>query len=108
MWDWAIWAALAVAAVAGATAAGQLGVAVLRFFRGLKRVRRRIFRELDEVAAAAERAGERAAELGPGGARLERSLAGLAASRRRLAVLQSALDEATDAFAWLALVPRRK
>lgn len=108
MWDWAIWAALAAAVVAATIAGARLGLGVLSFFRQLKRVRRRIFRELDELAASAERTGTRAAQLGPGAERLTRSLDGLAASRRRLAVLESALDEAAAAFAWLALVPRRK
>jgi hypothetical protein len=108
MWDWAIWAGLAVAVVTGVGATALLVVAVLRCLRGLKRTRRRIFKELDELAASAEAVGEKAGAMGSGGERLARSLAGLAASRRRLALLQAALDEATDAFGWLAVVYPRK
>jgi hypothetical protein len=108
VWDWIVWAALAVAVLAGVGALARLVVVTLRAWRDLKRSRRAVFKELDRVAAAAETAGTHATALGGDSERLSRSLASLAASRRRLAVLQSALDEATDAVGRVASVYPRK
>jgi hypothetical protein len=108
MWDWIVWAALAVAVLAGIGALARLVVVALRGWRDLKRSRRAVFKELDRVAAAAEAAGTHAAALGDDSERLSRSLVSLAASRRRLAVLQSALDEATDAVGRVTAVYPRK
>jgi uncharacterized membrane protein YraQ (UPF0718 family) len=108
VWDWLVWGALAAVVVAAIAGAVVLGVAVLRFFRDLKRSRRAIFRELDRIAATAAEIGEHVTEAGAASERLSGSLARLAASRRRLAVLQSALDEVEESFGWaLALYPRK-
>jgi hypothetical protein len=108
MWDWLVWAALAAGVAATIAAAAVLGVALLRFFRGLGRSRRRLFAELDGLADSAEAVGGRAEAVGGGNERLTGALARLAASRRRLDVLRQALDEAGDAFAWFRLVYPRK
>ncbi len=98
MWDWLVWIALAVAFLAAIGAAVKLGVDAMRFIRQLKRTRRHVFGDLDAVAAAAEAAGLRAEAAGAGSTRLTESLDQLAASRRQLAVLQQAFDEAKGVF----------
>jgi hypothetical protein len=108
VWDWLVWAALALAILAACAAMVRLGVLVSRFFRVLNRSRRTVFRELDRVGGRAAAAGERAAEVGAGSERLSASLEQLAASRRRLAVLQAALDEVGETFAWVGLLYPRK
>jgi hypothetical protein len=108
MWDWLVWVALAVAVLAGVGSLARVFVVALRAWRDLKRSRRAVFKELDRVAAAAEAAGTHAAALGVDSERLSRSLAQLAASRRRLAVLQSALDDATGAVGRITAVYPRK
>lgn len=108
MEDWLVWGALAAGGIATIAAVARLVVVVLRFFRDLKRSRRRLFEELDALAASAEAVGERTEAAGAGSERLTGALERLAVSRRRLNVLRQALDEAGDAFAWARLVYPRK
>lgn len=108
MWDWSIWGALIVATVAGVAGIAHVVVAGLRFWRDLKRSRRRLFADLDALALSAEAVADRAAAAAAGTERLTRSLERLAVSQRRLAVLRQALDEATDSAAWLAALYPRK
>jgi DNA-directed RNA polymerase specialized sigma24 family protein len=108
MWDWLVWAALAIAVIAGTAALVRLVVIALRAWRDLKRSRRALFKELDWLADAADAAAEKAAAAGPASDRLTRSLERLAVSRRKFAVLRSALDEATDAVRRVAAVYPRK
>jgi ABC-type transporter Mla subunit MlaD len=108
MWDWLVWAALGVAIVVGIAAIGRFVVSLLRFLRDFKRARRALFRELDRVGAAAAEIGERAAVADGGSERLTAALDRLAASRRRLAVLQSAVDEVSDAVGRVTVFYPRK
>src|SRR6266516_1551731 len=105
--DWVVWVALGVSLVA-AIAAMVRFVVSLRAWRDVNRSRRALFGELDGLAARAEALGEKAAGLEEASARLTRTLERLAVSRRKLAVLQSAFDEATDAFAAVTAVYPRK
>ena len=106
--DWVLWAALAVSIVVGIAALVRFVVVSLRAWRELNRSRRALFAELDGLAARAEALGEKAAGLGDATERLTRALERLAVSRRKLALLQSASDEATDAFAVVTAVYPRK
>ena len=103
-----IWASLAVAVVVAGAALARFAILALRGWRDLKRSRRALFAELDRVAEAADAVGVRAQALGTGSDRLTRSLARLRESRRRLAVLHSAVDEAKDAVAVVTWVIPRK
>src|SRR5712691_3485992 len=104
VWDWVVWASLPVAIVAGFAAMARAALLALRAWRDLKQWQRALFAELDRVAAAAEALGTKAASLGDASERLTRSLERLTTSRRKLAVLQSALDEATDDVAFVTAV----
>jgi hypothetical protein len=106
--DSVLWAALAVSVVVGIAALARFVVVSLRAWRELNRSRRALFAELDGLAARAEALGEKAAGLGDATERLQHALERLAVSRRKLAVLQSAADEATDAFAAVTAVYPRK
>jgi hypothetical protein len=108
MWDWVVLGSLVLATVAWIAAAARTGVAALRLWRDVKRTQRRLFGELDALAAAAESAGERAAAAGAGSERLTQSLQRLARSRRRLGVLQAAIDEAQDVVGSVTVVYPRK
>jgi hypothetical protein len=107
MWDWAIWAALILGAVAGIAALALLAVRVRDAWRSFERMRRTMIRELDELAAKAEAVAEKAAAAGDTGA-LEESIGRLRVSLARLAVLRAALDEARVTFRPVtAVLPRR-
>jgi len=108
VWTWIVWAALAVGTVTWTAAAARTGVAALRLWRDVKRARRRLFGELDALAAAAETAADRAAAAGAESERLTRGLARLAVSRRQLGVLQQALGEAQDVVGGVTAVYPRK
>jgi hypothetical protein len=108
MWDWVVWGALAVALVVGIAASARFVVLALRAWRDLRRTRRALFKALDELAARAEALGEKAAGIGPASERLTAALDGLSVSRRKLAVLQAAFDDATDALAVVTAVYPRK
>ena len=105
--DWAVYAALIAAGLAVVAAAAFVVVRSLQAWRDFKRFRRQLGRELghlsdagERTAAAAERVGD-SAELNASIGRLRRSLG-------RLALLRSALDEATGTVTrFTALYPRK-
>jgi hypothetical protein len=105
----AVWIALGVAflAVAGAgVSAGRAALAAVSDFRGF---RGSVSTELAGLTARLELLSERAERTPTRRTDLERSLARLRASLAELAVLRSALDEATDAPGrLLALYPRKR
>jgi Flp pilus assembly protein TadB len=105
--DWAVYAALIVAGLAVAAAAAFVVVRSLRAWRDFKRFRRQLGRELDHLADAGERTAE-AAERAADSAELTASVGRLRGSLGRLAVLRSALDEATGTVTrFTALYPRK-
>lgn len=105
--DWAIYGALIAASLAVAGAGALVAVRALRAWRDFKRFRRQLSRELDTLAEATERTAA-AAERAGDSAALAASLGRLRSGLARLAVLRSALDEATDSFAgFSALYPRK-
>jgi len=107
MWDWAIWGALIVGGVAVLGSVGLLAVRALRVWRDFKRVRRHVFRALDDVAAAGERAAEAASQAADT-TELERSLRRLQRALAQLAILREAMDEVRGVFGFAAVfVPRR-
>ena len=95
MWDWAIWAALILAFLAGIAALALVVVRVLEAWRDLKRTRRRAIRRLDAFAAKNEATAERLATAGDT-VELQESLGRLRVSLAQLAVLRNALDEAAE------------
>ena len=105
--DWAVYGALVAAALAVVAAAVFVVIRSLQAWRDFKRFRRQLGRELghlaeagERTAAAAERAGD-SAELAASAGRLRTSLG-------RLAILRSALDEATGTVtSFTALYPRK-
>jgi uncharacterized iron-regulated membrane protein len=105
MWDWAIWAALAIAFAAGLAAAGVLAMRVRELWQSFKAVRRNVVGELDELGAKGEETAERASAVDT--AEVQASVTRLRASLAQLAVLRQALDEAQDVFDPIApFVPR--
>jgi hypothetical protein len=107
MWDWAIWAALVLGALAGIAALTLLFMRVREALRALRNTRRDVVGRLDELAASA---GATADKVGAAGdtAELQQSLGRLRVSLARLAVLRGALDEADDTFGRVfAIVPRK-
>ena len=107
MWDWAIWAALIVVALAGAAAVALLAVRARDAWRGLTETRRTVLRGLDELTASAG-AVEAKLAAAEDTAELQQSLRRLRVSLARLAVLRAALDEARVTFRpVVAFVPRR-
>src|ERR1700760_1415086 len=54
MWDWPIWAALILGALAGIGALAVLAVRMWDLWRSFDETRRRMIRGLDELAASAE------------------------------------------------------
>ncbi|HEY2073717.1 MAG TPA: hypothetical protein VGG88_09095 [Gaiellaceae bacterium] len=103
MWNWLIYAALIVGALAVLAGLALLAVRVLQAWRSFKRLRRHVFRDLDKVAEKmeatldkVETAGD-TTELNASVARLRRSLA-------QLALLREAWNEATS---FTALIPRK-
>ena len=103
MWNWLIYAALAVAVLATTGGLVLLAVRVLQAWRSVKRLRRHLAKELDRLADLGEQTAakvERASDT----SELDRSLASLRASLARAAVLREAWDEATS---FTALIPRK-
>jgi 3-deoxy-D-manno-octulosonic-acid transferase len=96
VWDWSIWGALVVGGVAILVATAHVVARSLQAWRSLKRVRRHLVRDLDALAAAAERTAERAAQVSDA-TRVERSLRRLGRSLAQLAVLRAAMDDVSDA-----------
>jgi hypothetical protein len=93
MWDWAIWAALIVAALAGIAAFVLLVVRALRAWRDLQDTRRAVLRRLDDFSRTAEAVTEKLAATGDTTAELQGSIERLRISLAQLAVLRAALDE---------------
>lgn len=103
MWNWAIYGALIVSALAVTGALVLLAVRLLKGWRDVKRLRRHVFRDLDRLFARVETFAEKAAAASDT-SRLESAFARLRHSLARLAVLRDAFDEAT---ALTALIPRK-
>jgi hypothetical protein len=107
MWDWGIWAALILVAVAGIAALVLLALRVRDAWRSFDETRRTMICGLDTLAANAEAVADKAAVAGDF-AQLEASLARLRVSLARLAVLRAALDEARVTFRPVtAFLPRK-
>ena len=102
MWDWAIWAALIVAACAGIAACLLLAVRALRAWRDLDDTRRNVLRRLDDLAGQAEAVSEQLAAASKTTAELQGSLEHLRVSLAQLAVLRAALDEVDGTVARVA------
>jgi 3-deoxy-D-manno-octulosonic-acid transferase len=98
VYDWFIYGALIAAGVALALATARLVTQVLRTWRDLKRLRRRLVKELDHIAASAEAIAEKMAATEKLTHRLEKSLGRLNVSIARLRVLTDALDEVDSNF----------
>ena len=107
MWNWAIYAGLAIGVVAVLAAAVFLAVRVLQGWRQLKWLRRHLAKELERLADLGEATADKL-ETVTDNAQLESSLSRLRVDLARFAVLRQALDEAQDSFGWLALVYPRK
>jgi uncharacterized membrane protein YcjF (UPF0283 family) len=105
--DWAIWTALIVGALAVAAGLGFLAVRILQGWRTLKRFRRHLGKELEQLAASGERAAEAAARA-TDTTELDQSLGRLRVTLARFAILRAALDEATGAVGRLTAVYPRK
>jgi predicted nuclease with TOPRIM domain len=108
MWDWAIWAALIVAALAGIAAFVLLVVRALRAWRDLQDTRRNVLRRLDEFSRTAEAVTEKLAAAGDPTAELQGSLERLRISLAQLAVLREALDEVDGTVGRVAAYLPRK
>ena len=107
MWDWSIWGALLLTALAGIAAFVLLALRTRQAWRDVKDVRRGVIRDLDDFAAKVEATAERLSAAGDT-AELEESVARLRVSLARLTVLTAALDEAQVSFdRVIAVVPRK-
>jgi hypothetical protein len=93
MWDWAIWSALIVAALAVGAASALLARRAIRAWRDVKDARRDVVRRLDDLSAKVEQTAERVAAAGDT-AELQESVGRLRVSLAQLAVLRAAVDEA--------------
>ena len=107
MWDWAIYGALIVGALAIVGAAAVLAVRLLQGWRAFKRLRRHLARELMRLADLGEITAEKAGAA-TDTTDLERSIGRLRADLARLAVPRAALDEARGSFDPVAWVIPRK
>jgi ubiquinone biosynthesis protein UbiJ len=106
VWDWAIWGALIVGALAGFGAIALLSRRILEAWRAFKDARRHSADVLGELGAKGEETVELAASAGDT-AELQESVARLRVSLAQLAVLRRALDEAEAVVGRVtALVPR--
>lgn len=107
MWDWAIWGALAAGFVAAAGGLVFFVVRSLQAWRDFKRVRRHLFKGLDDIAAKGEQTAEKAAALGET-EEMGQTLTRLRRTLAQFAVLRAALGEAQDTFGRVAaFVPRK-
>jgi site-specific recombinase len=107
MWDWLIWGALILTALAGIAALVLLAVRTRQAWRDAKHVRQNLVGPRDEFAAKAEATAERLSTAGDT-AELQESVARLRASLARLEVLTAALDEAQVSFGRVAAFLPRK
>ena len=103
MWNWAIYGALIVGFLAGTGALARLAVRALAAWRGLKRLRRGLGRELERLADLGDATADK---LGTATdtATLDSSLSRLRVDLARFAILRQALDEAKDTFTRLAWI----
>jgi len=99
MWDWLVYAALIVGALAVLGGLTLLAVRVLQAWRNFRRLRRHVFRDLDRVAEKVEATLDKI-EAASDTSELNASVARLRSSLAQVAVLREAVDEA------LAVVPR--
>jgi hypothetical protein len=95
MWDWAIWGALIVAALAVGAASTLLARRALRGWRDVSDARLDVVRRLDDLSAKVEATAERVAAAEDTG-ELQESVGRLRVSLAQLAVLRAALDEAHE------------
>ena len=107
MWNWAIYAGLAIGVVAVLAAAVFLAVRVLQGWRQLKRLRRHLAKELERLADLGEATADKI-EAASDTEQLDASVARLRGSLARLAVLRAAVDEVSGTFGLIAaFVPRK-
>ncbi|HTZ05347.1 MAG TPA: hypothetical protein VMB53_06295 [Gaiellaceae bacterium] len=92
MFEWLIYAALVASFVAVVAAAARLAVRVSHTWRGFKRLRRQLVKELDRLTLAADMLAAKAERTGDM-ERLDESLARLRVSLARVQVLRNAMDE---------------
>jgi len=92
VFEWLIYAALIAAFVAVVASAARLVVRVSHTWRGFKRLRRQLVKELDRLTLAADMLAAKAEKTGDM-ERLEESLARLRVSLARVQVLRNAMDE---------------
>ena len=105
--DWAVYAASIAAGLAVIAAAMFVVIRSLQAWRDFKRFRRQLGRELERLADAGDRTAK-AAERAADSTELTASAGRLRGSLGRLAVLRSALDEATGTVTrFTALYPRK-
>jgi site-specific recombinase len=107
MWDWAIWAALVVGALAGIAALLLVAVRAREAWGVFMETRGAVIRGLADFTAQAEAAADKIAAAGET-VDVEESLARLRVSLARLAVLTAAIDEAQVTFGRIAAVVPRK
>jgi hypothetical protein len=105
--DWAVYAALIVAALAVAAAIAFLVVRILQGWRALKRFRRHLAKSLTDLADGAERTGEIVERISDQ-SELEQSLGRLRLGLARFNVLRAAVDEVTDSLTRVTAVYPRK
>ena len=107
VWDWATWAALLLAALAGGAGLALLGLRTRRAWRDVRDTRRELLGRLDDFARKAEAVSEKLAAAGDT-AELQGSLERLRVSLAQLAVLRAALDEAQGTVGRVsAYLPRK-
>src|SRR5205809_7043408 len=94
MWDWGIWGALGVVALAGTAALVLFAVRARLAWRDARDTPRDILSRLDDFSGKAEAVAERVAAASYKTGELEESVERLRVSLARLAVLRAALDEA--------------
>ena len=107
MWDWTIWAALAVAVLAGAGALALVALRALQAWRSVKAVRSGVAGGLDRLATAGAETAEKAAAAGDT-VELQESVGRLRVSLARLAILREAVAEAQDVVGRVTAVMPRK
>jgi hypothetical protein len=107
MWNWAIWGALIVAALAGSAALALLARRALTAWRDIMDTRRDVVRRLDQLSARGEATAEKVAAAGDT-PEVQASLGRLRVSLAQLDVLRAAIDEAQVTFGRVtAVVPRK-